>query len=301
MITLLTGENYFEIERALAVIADGFDGRVEKFEGSDLQLSQLPDILMGASLFATARTIIVKNLSENKVIWPVLGDWLPRVSDDINLVLVEPKPDKRTTTFKTLKKSVTIREFMPWTDRDVIMAEKWVMAESKTMGFELDKTCAQFLVRRVGVDQWALYHALEKLSSVDFISVDVIKNIVDANPTENVFNLFETAIRGDVDELRYAIKILEQTNDSYQLFALLSSQVFQLAAVAYADKNDNVAKDFAIHPFVVSKLTPIAKRIGNSGVAKIVTIFADADADMKTSRAEPWLIVEMALVKVANI
>jgi DNA polymerase III delta subunit len=190
---------------------------------------------------------------------------------------------------------------MPWTDRDVIMAEKWVMAESKTMGFELDKTCAQFLVRRVGVDQWALYHALEKLSSVDFISVDVIKNIVDANPTENVFNLFETAIRGDVDELRYAIKILEQTNDSYQLFALLSSQVFQLAAVAYADKNDNVAKDFAIHPFVVSKLTPIAKRIGNSGVAKIVTIFADADADMKTSRAEPWLIVEMALVKVANI
>ena len=301
MITLLIGENSFEIERALHDITDGFAGNVEKIDGSDLQLSQLPDILMGISLFATARLVIIRNLSANKAIWTVFGDWLPRISDDIHLVLVEPKPDKRMTTFKLLKESATVREFLPWTDRDVAVAEKWAIAEAKKLGFDLDKKSVQVLVQRVGVDQWQLFHAIEKLSLLDAVSVDIIKDVVDANPIENVFNLFETALRGDVDELRQMLKTLEQTQDVYQLFALLSSQVFQLAAVANAAKTDNVARDFAIHPFVVSKLTPIAKKLGKSSIAKIVTIFADADDDMKISRAEPWLLIERALIKVANI
>ncbi|NCQ54469.1 hypothetical protein GW791_03475, partial [Candidatus Saccharibacteria bacterium] len=98
MITLITGENSFEVERALASIADSFDGNVERIDGSDLQLTQLPDILMGVSLFAIARTVVIRGLSTNKPIWTVFGDWLPRISDDIHLVLVEPKPDKRMTT-----------------------------------------------------------------------------------------------------------------------------------------------------------------------------------------------------------
>ena len=105
MIMLLIGENSFEVERALRQIADDFDGTVEKIDGSDLQLSQLPDILMGVSLFATARTVVIRNLSANKSIWTVFGDWLPRISDDIHLVLVEPKPDKRMTTYKALIKT----------------------------------------------------------------------------------------------------------------------------------------------------------------------------------------------------
>ena len=192
-------------------------------------------------------------------------------------------------------------EFQPWSDRDTQLAEKWVIAESKTLGFEMDKVSAQFLVRYVGVDQWALYYALEKLALADSVSVEVIKNIVEPNPVENVFNLFETALNGDVAELQQALKTLEKTQDVYQLFALLSSQVFQLAAVAHATKADNVASDFAIHPYVVSKLTPITKKVGKSGVAKIVKIFATADEDMKLSRAEPWLLIERALIKVANI
>ncbi len=301
MITLLIGENSFEIERALRQITADFDGVIERIDGSSLQLAQLPDLLMGVSLFATARTVIIRDLGSNKAIWPVLGDWLPRISDDIHLVLVESKPDKRTTAFKVLKNQATVHEFQPWTDRDTLVAERWVNDESKKLGIDMDKSSVQTLVRWVGIDQWQLFHALEKLALVDIVSVDVIKNIIEPNPIENVFNLFDTALRGDVNDLRQMLKILEQSEDPYRLFALLSSQVFQLAAVANATKDDNVAKDFGIHPYVVSKLQPIAKKIGKSGASKIITIFAAADDDMKLSRAEPWLLIERALIKVANI
>jgi DNA polymerase III delta subunit len=79
------------------------------------------------------------------------------------------------------------------------------------------------------------------------------------------------------------------------------SQIFQLAAVMMADKSDNVAKDFGIHPYVVSKLTNVARELGKNKVAKIVSIFTELDDDMKISRAEPWLLVERALMKVANV
>jgi DNA polymerase III subunit delta len=301
MITLSVGENSFEIERALTEIADNFDGIVEKVNASELQLAQLPDILMGVSLFAMARVIIIRNLSENKTIWAVFGDWLSKISDDIHLVLVEPKPDKRTTTFKVLKDHVSIKEFQPWTDRDVAKAEKWVITEAKKLGFELDNKTAQILVRRVGVDQWQLFHALEKLALVDVVSGDVIKDIIEPNLVENVFELFETALSGDIKELKRALRVLGQSEDVYRLSALLFSQVFQLAAVVSATKSDNVAKDFGIHPYVVQKLESIAKRVGKSGVASIVKIFAQADDDMKISKAEPWLIIERALLKTASL
>jgi len=301
MITLLIGENSFEIEQALAEIKSSFSGDVEKIDSSKLQLSQLPDILMGVSLFATARVIIIRNLSENKPIWSVFGEWISKISDDIHLVLVEPKPDKRTSTFKSLKDSVVIKEFQSWSERDIVKAEKWVMGESKKHGFDIDSKNAQLLVRRVGVDQWQLFHALEKLALVDSVSADVIKNIIEPNLSENVFELFETALRGDVKALKAMLCTLEQSEDVFRLFALLSTQVFQLAAVMSADKTDNVAKDFGVHPYVVQKLESVAKRVGKIGVTKIVKIFAEADDDMKISRAEPWLLLERALLKVAAL
>jgi len=301
MITMLIGENSFEIEQALLDISKNFSGEVEKFDGATLQLSQLPDILMGVSLFATARTVVIRGLSENKSIWSVFGDWLPRISDDIHLVLVEPKPDKRTSTFKSLKDAAVVKEFAAWTDRDYAKAEKWAMEQSKKFGIDLNNKNAQFLVRRVGVDQWQLYHALQKLSLVDSINEDIIRDIVDANPLENVFELFDTAIRGDLRQLKDKLRILEQTEDVYRLSALLYSQGFQLAAVASAERDNNVAKDFGIHPYVVQKLESVAKKVGKSGTAKIVKILAETDDSIKISAAEPWLLIETALLKIASL
>lgn len=301
MITLLIGENSFEIERAIKEIVEGFDSVVEKIDGSELQLSQLPDILMGVSLFSTARTVVIRNLSQNKAIWTIFGDWLPKVSDDIHLVLIESKPDKRTATFKALQKQAIVKEFQPWTDRDILKAEKWVSEEAKRLELDLNKKSVQTLVRRVGVDQWQLFNALEKLTLSGDVSVENIENIIEANPVENVFNLFEMAMRGNTKELKRTLRILEQSEDVYRLLALLSTQAFQLAVVASASVTDNVAKDFGIHPYVISKLTPIAKRLGKGGASKTISIFAEADDDMKLSRAEPWLLVERALIKVANI
>jgi DNA polymerase III delta subunit len=295
---LLTGDNSFEIEREVARIVDAFHTVAERIDGSELELRQLPDLLMGATLFATKRLVIIKNLSENKIIWPVFGDWLGRVSDDIQLVLVEPKPDKRTVAYKALQKQADVKEFKVWTERDGSVAESWVMAEAKKVGIALDTKSTHALVTRIGMDQWQLYHGLEKLLLAGDSSVTMIEAIIDARPSENVFNLFDAALRGDRQKVSDMLKTLELTEDPYRLFGLLSGQAFQLAAVAVAAPSDEIAKDFSVHPYAVSKLQAVAKKLGRAGAREVIEAFAKADDDMKISRGEPWLVIERTLLSL---
>lgn len=302
MITLLSGENDFEITRALEKLAAEFDGIVEKIDGSELELKQLPDLLMGATLFADKRLVVIKTLSENKLVWNSFATWIQRVSDDIHLVLVEPKPDKRTKTYKALQKVANVQEFKPWSERDTAIAEKWVVSEAKTLRFSLDAKSARALVARAGANQWLLFQALQKLAVVEEVTPAVIEEIVEANPTENIFNLFDAALRGDAAKTKNMLETLELSEDPFRLFGLLSGQAFQLTALAVSEKpSAEVAKDLGAHPFALSKLAPHAKKLGRPGVKKVIAAFAEADEAMKTSGGEPWLLIERTLVKVANL
>lgn len=300
MITLLMGENSFEIERALNKIAADFDGEIERVDGETLELKQLPDLLMGSSLFSNARTIFIRGLSGNKSIWSILPEWLGRVNDDTHVVLIEPKVDKRTATYKTLQKIASIREFNPWGARDAMMAEKWLTEEAARQNVKLDKKLVHKLVNTVGLNQWQLFHAIEKLALVDNVDEQTIDDLIDKNPSENAFELLEIAISGDIAKLQSILANLKLTEDPYQLFGLLSSQVFQLAVIANAGGGDNPSRDFGIHPFVISKTKLLAKKIGKNGVKKLLEIFVVADTDFKTSVAEPWVIIENTLVKLAT-
>jgi len=302
MITVLTGENTFEIARTLQAIEASFAGEVEKVDGSELELKRLPDLIMGGTLFATKRLVIIKQLSENKVIWPEFSDWLPRVSDDIQLVLVEAKLDKRTKTYKDLQKAATIMEYSVWSERDSLKAEQWVAGEARALGCEMDNTSVRLLVQRVGPDQWLLHQALQKLVVVDRVTPDVIMDLIDANPVENVFEIFEAALRGNADKVHDMMRTLELTEDPYRLSGLLSGQAFQLAALAVGgDKpSAEVAKDLGVHPYALGKLVSYARKLGRTGAKKVVAAFVEADAGMKTSATDPWLLLERALVKVAR-
>lgn len=299
MITLLTGDNSFEVREALNAIVADFDGRAEKVDGSQLELRQLPDLLMGGTLFAEKRLVIISDLSSNSSLWQKLPDWLARVSDDVHLVLVDEKPDKRTTSYKALKEAAKVQEYPAWGDRDQSKAEQWLDERAKSQGLKLDRNIVRHVVNRVGPNQWLLANALETLSLLDEITPEAINNTILANESENIFELFETALNGNREALRDTLRTLELQEDPYATFALLSSQAFSLAAVTYADDSQNPSKDFAIHPFVASKLTKYAKRLGKPGVSRIVKQFAQTDADMKISKAEPWLLIERLLFDLA--
>ena len=296
MITVLTGENSYELHQALKAIIGAFNGQPERIDGTTLELRQLPDLLMGGTLFATDRLVIVRGITENVALKSQLHEWLDRVDDSIHLVLIDEKLDKRTVLYKDLKKKANLRDFAQWGERDTSTAVQWLLKQAP----QLDRTTADHLVHRVGLDQWQLASALDILSNLDEITLKTIDEHIEPNRTENVFQLFELALEGKTQRIQDMLRTLELAEEPYGLFALLSSQAFQLAAVGLAESGDNSSKDAGIHPFVASKLEKHARRLGARGVLKVLAVFADADADLKRSRGEPWLLIEKSLLQVSQ-
>jgi DNA polymerase III delta subunit len=310
MITLLTGENSFEIERELRRISKSFEGEPERFDGADIELRQLPDLLMGLSLFAEKRLVIIRELSSNKSVWEALPELLARMSPDIHLVLVEPSADKRLKAYKAVHKIADSKDFTLLTQRDSATAERWVKEEAERLGMKLDRAAIQSLLQRglvlpergqPVIDQWYIYHALEKLSVFDTVTVALVEQYIDAQPVDSVFSIFETALRGDERALHQLLANVALSEDPFRVFGLLSGQVFQLAALALSDQPaPATAKAIGVHPYAASKLTGFAKKLTRQQVRRIVQAFADADEALKLSKAEPWTLVELALMKTAH-
>lgn len=300
MIRVFFGENSFALERALTAARRDFSGTPESYDGALLNPHDLPNLLMGATLFADKRLVIIRGLSENTDAWKALPVWLERVSDDITLVLVETKLDKRTTEYRALQAHAELREFKAMNDRDTAAAAAWVIGEAENIGFTMTRAEADFLVRRVGVNQWELFHALQVLEVADDSSRQAIEHFIDARPSENIFSLLETALSGNAKRTSDMLKTLALTEDPYMLLGLVSSQAIQVAAFALADPKDNPAKDFAVSPYSASNYQNVGRRAGKAGVHKLVTALAEADADIKLSKAEPWLLIERALLSVSH-
>lgn len=299
MITLLTGDNTFEIDHALQQRLADIAGDIERYEGDDIAIHQIADMLIGQILFASTRTVVIQRPADNTELWNSLVKWLEKADDSLQLVIVQPSVDKRTSTYKWLKKHADVHEFAAWNEQDVHTAEVWAISYAKRLGKTLDKKVAQVLVARTGVDQWRIYHALEKLTLLDEITQADVENVVEQSPSENIFSLFETALSGDSEKLHKKVESLSLTEDAYKAMGLLASQAFQLAVLASTDKSAaEVAKDLGAHPYVLGKLSPHAKRLGRSGARQVVQALATADMRLKSTDADPWAVVEQALASL---
>ena len=105
MIEIFYGDDRLKIEQAVkARFADDY----EVIEGVSIELADLPSILLGGSLFAEQRKILIKDLGENKEVFAKLPEYLNTPHE---VILFETKLDKRSAAYKALKDQVKIQEF----------------------------------------------------------------------------------------------------------------------------------------------------------------------------------------------
>ncbi len=303
VITLLTGENDFELTKKIAQLKTNFAGTAERYDAAELSAEQLADIFAGQTLFAMKRLVIIDQPSMNSELWQNLPAWNDRLSDDTELVLVEPKPDKRTATYKWLNKNANVATFDLIDPRDTNKVVKWVEAYAKQHNVALTSHQAKRLATRAGGSQWELAHAIDKLALLSSVTDEWIDNVVDEHPSESVFALFETALNGDSERLAQSLARLRQTEEPYRLFGLMVSQGLQLATLVYGDGNaQKVASDTGAkssYPF--QKLGPYANRMSKRQASDLIKLLARADTRLKSSDADPWIILENCLMGVASL
>jgi DNA polymerase-3 subunit delta len=274
---------------------------LERVDGEGYDPLQLPQLLQGASLFASQRLVVLKNAAVNKPLWEALADWADKVPAETTLLLIEPQPDKRTRTYKTLKTKTDFKEFIQPSDGELA---KWAQARAKELGATLNTADANYLLERTGRDQWRMSQELPKLASYQSqISQQTINELVEPSPEGTAFELLDAALSGQTERLANLIRNLKTEEDPYKLFGLLASQVHTLATVGAAGTRsaDQVAKDAGLHPFVVRKTQSSAKRLGPAKIKQIASAVALCDYQLKSTGADPWQLISVCLQKIAAV
>ena len=105
MIRIFYGDDRIKIEQEIKKI---FGADYEVLEGATIEAMDLPSILLGGSLFAETRKILIKDVGENKEVFSRLPEYLNTPHE---VILFETKLDKRSATYKSLKDGIEIREF----------------------------------------------------------------------------------------------------------------------------------------------------------------------------------------------
>jgi len=298
MITLLTGPNTYATAQAVRAKTQAFSGEVETYDASELEPRNLPDLFMGATLFSPNRLVILRSVSANKTIWTELEQWIERVPDETEIVLVDNAPDKRTKTYKQLQKHATIKEHAELSEPELV---SWLQTHARQSEVELPPDVVRYLISYVGHDQWRLRSELEKLLLAEKpITRELIQDIAEPYPEATAFELLDSVFSGNEKRVHELIALLREREDPYQFFGLLSSQVLALLAITVAGsrRSDDIARDMGLHPFVVRKLSIVANKLGKRSVEMLVDRLAHADERIKTTGVDPWRQLEITILSI---
>ena len=105
MIRIFTGDDRIkagnEIKRILGE-------NYEVIDATDLTPKDLPNLFKGATIFDAKRHILLRDFTTNTNVYPEITKYLDTPHD---IILLETKLDKRTTTYKEIKDKLEIKEF----------------------------------------------------------------------------------------------------------------------------------------------------------------------------------------------
>jgi DNA polymerase-3 subunit delta len=260
-------------------------------ENADAVLAELVNI----GLFSMERLVVLNGVFANKTLSEKLVEVLPRVHEKTEVIITEPKPDRRTKLYKVLVGEYKSKEFA--LGRDVA---GFTAGEAARLGVEISRAGIDELVNFVDGDRWRIASELKKLGEVgEPVSPELVRRYVEPELKASAFNLLDDLLAGQREAALAELGKLRIKEDANRFFSLLASQIFALSAVVAGSRRSagDIAKDIGVHPFVIQKLASSAQRISKADVKKYSMIISETDEKIKTSKADAWTLIELAIAK----
>ncbi len=288
MITVLTGDNSFmlqaELHRLVAdFVADHTDIALEQLDGEEAAFDRLREALQSLPFLASKKLVVLRTPSANKQFLEAAESLLNDLPETTDVILVEPKLDKRTSYYKFLKKQPSFKEFNAL---DTYGLSKWLVAYAAEQGGSLGAKDAAYLVERVGANQQLLSNELAKLLNYDKnITHDTIDLLTERTPQSTIFELLDAAIAG---QHKRALELYHEQRamkvEPQQILALLGWQLHAMALVKTAGERDATAitREAKLNPFVVRKTQGVVRRMTLAELKKLIQNTLELDIRLKS-------------------
>lgn len=285
MIVFVTGDNDFAIKAEVDRLKDEFikqngDVGLEQYDAKELEINRLSDLISGSSLFSSKRLIIIRDIGDNKDLSEALAERADKIDDATDLILVQPKPDKRTRWFNSLKKYANTKTAL---SGPALL--EWLVQTAKARGVELSDSDARYLITLVGEDQWRLSSEVDKLAGTSQpVNKQLMDKLIEPSSEENIFQLVDLVVKGEVGpatELYDKLRLADV--DPHQFIGTLGWQLNALVVIKTnpSKTSGQIASSSGLSPYVVDRVRPLANKVSPDDLRDVMKLVLDADFDMK--------------------
>ena len=302
----ITGDNSFALSAELKKLIKDFldeygDMALERIDAEDADFDRIREALQSLPFLAAKKMVIIRNPGSNKQFVEAADKLLSELPDTTDVILVEPKFDKRSGYYKLLKKVTDFREY---SELDINSMTKWLSMVAKEQEGHLSQSDATYLIERVGANQQLLSNELEKLLLYNKnISRETINILTELTPQSTVFELFDTAFNGDPKRTIELYKEQRRLKmEPQKIIAMLAWQLHVLALIKTAGERtpQEVAIAAKLNPFVASKSSGIAKYLTLAKLKKLIADLLVIDIRLKQDSTNADEALQNYLLAIAN-
>jgi DNA polymerase-3 subunit delta len=272
-----------ELSGLVGTFVSGHDElALERLDGEEADYERMQEAMQSLPFLAERKMVVLKTPGANKKFQEKVESLIKELPDTTDLIIVEPKLDKRSSYYKFLKKQKGFQEFGELDERALA---KWLSELAKEKGASLTAGDASYLISRVGTNQQVLASEVEKLSLfTEKIDKNAINELTVQTPQSTIFQLLEAAFAGN--RKRAAELYAEQRAlkvEPQQIIAMLAWQLHVLALVKTAGGKtpDEIAREAKLSPFVVRKSAGIARGLTLSETKRLIRDLLEIDSRLK--------------------
>jgi len=281
---------------------------VVTFDGEKFDLEKFSSASSQSGFLVSKRLVIVKNLLKSKLSADVteslkgMMDNL-KASENIFVFWEDGRPDARSSLFKSLTKDKKfVQEFSLLTDDKLAL---WVKKYVQSQNSQIDSQSLNLLISTSDNNLWQIANDLDKLLaySQGKITTEAINRLVQPKIDENIFGLIDAIAAGNP---ALALKMLnEQLEIGLNHIYIMSMIIRQFRIIVRLKSlNDQkfsqaeIAKQTALHPFVIKKSLPLAAKFTLDKLQHIYSQLLKIEKKFKSTSLSPQALLELFILEI---
>lgn len=327
-IYLFTGENSYILSTELTKRKTQFKEKfgsdsLFEFTSQNWDFTQIKQALYASGLFVSKKMVVlygipkdtdeVNALSADKID-QFFDDFLKNkdlISEDILLLLVSRKPDKRTRPYKWFLENAQLKEFTPYKE---IQLKNFIKEQITPLSVS-DVELSYFLLK-VGNDMFRLHHETEKLKlwlqsrGQTSVSKWAIDEFCFGKLEQDSFEIFDQLFFDPLKTVKIFEKLQDEGRNRNEVMGLLTWWLkLYLTLLDFDQRGISSGKEISaetkLHPFVVNKnlklITTLSKH--RDFLIRFFSSLIELESEIKAGKKSDlyfWLFLKSQILSLKS-